>query len=183
MTSPTEIVGPYPPGADPDAYDRLRRRVLWKMPTGLYLIGSVSGEERNLMTASLVSQVCVDPKLVGAAVERSSRTHELIEKGECFALAMIARADRTIVRKFVKPADDDRGAMTLNGFEYFDGPITGAPVLSSSVAYVECRLERALALGSHTWFIGEVVDASFGPDASEDDEVLRVEDTRMNYGG
>ena len=32
-------VPPFPEGADPDEYDRLRRRVLWTMPSGLYVIG------------------------------------------------------------------------------------------------------------------------------------------------
>jgi flavin reductase (DIM6/NTAB) family NADH-FMN oxidoreductase RutF len=166
------------------AYDRLRRRVLWSMPTGLYLIGSVADQTRNVMTANLVAQVCVEPKLVGAAIERTSRTHELIERGKVFAVAMLGREDRAIARKFVKPAADDRKARTLNGFEYVDAPVTGAPVLAAAIAYLDCRLERALPLGSHTFFIGEVVDAAFGPRTTEDDrKVLRVEDTRMSYGG
>lgn len=33
-------VPPFPEGADPDEYDRLRRRVLWTMPSGLYVVGS-----------------------------------------------------------------------------------------------------------------------------------------------
>ena len=37
-----------------DDLDRHRRRVLWALPTGLYLIGSRAGEEVNLMTANLV---------------------------------------------------------------------------------------------------------------------------------
>lgn len=154
------------------------------MPTGLYLLGSVAGDERNLMTASLVVQVCVEPKLVGVAVERDSRTHELIEKGNCFTLAMLDRRDRALVRKFVKPSEDDRASRTLNGFAYIDAPVTGAPVLSSAVAYIDCRLERADPFGSHTFFVGEVVDTHFGPvEGAEAAEVLRVEDTRMNYGG
>jgi flavin reductase (DIM6/NTAB) family NADH-FMN oxidoreductase RutF len=154
------------------------------MPTGLYLIGSVAGEERNLMTANLVVQVCVDPKLVAVAVENTSRTHGLVERGKVFSVAMLDREDRAIVRKFVKPATDDRVARTLNGFAYVDTPVTGAPVLSQSIAYLDCRLEKALALGSHTLFVGEVVDAVFGPTETQDDrKVLRVEDTRMSYGG
>jgi flavin reductase (DIM6/NTAB) family NADH-FMN oxidoreductase RutF len=43
-------VGPFPAGADPDEYDRLRRRVLWTMPSGLYIVGSRDGERRNGMT-------------------------------------------------------------------------------------------------------------------------------------
>ena len=40
-------VGPYPTGVETDAqrdeYDRLRRRVLWKMPSGLYVVGLADG--------------------------------------------------------------------------------------------------------------------------------------------
>jgi len=44
-------VPPFPEGADADEYDRLRRRVLWKMPSGLYIVGSTDkGERRNGMT-------------------------------------------------------------------------------------------------------------------------------------
>jgi hypothetical protein len=31
-------------------YDKLRRRVLWTMPSGLYGAGSRHGDRRNLMT-------------------------------------------------------------------------------------------------------------------------------------
>ena len=48
------VVGPYPAGAETDEqrdeYDRLRRRVLWTMPSGLYVAGSRHGERRNAMT-------------------------------------------------------------------------------------------------------------------------------------
>jgi len=184
MTTEAGLIGPFPDGVDPESYDRVRRRVLWTMPTGLYLLGSVAGDERNLMTASLAVQVCVTPKLVGVAVEQAARTHELIEKGGCFSLAMIDRDYRALVRKFVKPAEDDRAERTLNGLSYFDAPVTGAPVLSSAVAYIECRLERAIPLGSHTFFIGEVVNAALDDaDGKEEIQVLRIEDTRMSYGG
>ena len=38
-----------------------------------------------------------------------------------------------------------------------------------------------MVVGEHTFFVGEVVDAGFLKD--EDTPVLRMEDTRMNYGG
>ncbi len=154
------------------------------MPTGLYLIGSIADGARNMMTANLVTQVCVDPKLVGAAIEKTSRTHELIERGMVFSVAMLDREDRAIVRKFVKPATDDEAAHTLNSFEYIDASATGAPVLTAAIAHLDCRLHKSVPLGSHTFFIGEVVDAAFGPTPTDDDrKVLRVEDTRMSYGG
>jgi len=171
-------VGPIPAGLDPEEYDRTRRRVLWSLPTGLYLLGSRAGERRNLMTLSLAVQLSTDPKLVGVAVESGAVTHSLVSDGGAFALSVLAREDRAIVRRFVKPAEWDGAA--LNG-EAVHERATGCPVLDRAVAYLDCRLERAVDLGAHTLFVGEVLDAGFL--RAEDTPVLRMEDTRMSYGG
>jgi flavin reductase (DIM6/NTAB) family NADH-FMN oxidoreductase RutF len=174
-------VPPFPEGADPEEYDKLRRRVLWKVPSGLYVIGSTDkGERRNGMTLNWLTQISFDPKLVGISVEREAFTHELIEAGGVFSVCLVDREDRAIVRKFTKPVEVDLDAKTLNDFPYFDGR-TGAPVLSQSVAYLECEVRDTVAAGDHSFFVGEVVDARFLKD--EETPVLRMEDTRMNYGG
>src|SRR5438309_11045553 len=100
-----EPVGPFPEGADPAEYDKLRRRVLWTMPSGLYVIGSRAGERRNGMTANWVTQVGFDPKLVAINVEKDAVTHELISEGRVFSVNIVDREDRAIVRKFTKPVD------------------------------------------------------------------------------
>jgi flavin reductase (DIM6/NTAB) family NADH-FMN oxidoreductase RutF len=175
-------IAPFPEGADPDAYDRLRRRVLWKMPSGLYVVGSTDkADRRNGMTLNWATQVSFDPKLLGVGVEREALTHELIAASGVFSLCLIDREDRAIVRKFTKPVAVDLAARTLNGFAYVDGAVTGAPVLAQSVAYVECEVRQPVEIGSHTLFLGEIVNAAFLKD--EETDVLRMEDTRMNYGG
>ena len=162
-------------------YDRQRRRVLWAMPYGLYVVGSTDGgERRNGMTLNWASQVSFEPKLLGISVEKHAFTHELIDAGGVFSLCIVDREDRAIVRKFSKPVDVDLAAKTLNGFPYFDG-ITGAPILSQSAAYVDCRVHQAVDVGGHTLFLGEVAEAAFLK--PEDTPVLRMEDTRMSYGG
>ena len=179
-------VPPFPPGVDTpedrDEYDRLRRRVLWTMPSGLYVVGSTDGaERRNGMTLNWATPVGTDPKWLGIGVERHAFTHELIRVGRVFSLCLIEREDRSIVRRFTKPVAVDLAARTLNGVPYFDGPITGAPVLAQSVAYLECEVRQEVEVGEHTLFLGEVANAAFVKD--EDTPVLRMEDTRMNYGG
>jgi flavin reductase (DIM6/NTAB) family NADH-FMN oxidoreductase RutF len=165
---------------DGDDYDKLRRRVLWAMPYGLYITGSRAGDRRNGMTINFVSQVGMEPKLVGIGVQKAAFTHELIAEGGVFSLCLLDREDRAIVRKFVKPVEVDLEAMTLNGFPFRDGA-TGAPILTQSVAYVDCELRQSVDCGDHTWFIGEVADCGFLKD--EATPVLRMEDTRMSYGG
>ena len=176
----TGPVEPFPAGAEPEEYDRLRRRVLWTMPSGLYIVGSRAADRRNGMTCNWVTQLGFDPKLLGVSVEKDAVTHELISEGRAFAMNIIDREDRAIVRKFTKPVEVDAEAGTLNGFPFHDGT-SGAPILDQAVAYVDCRLHASADVGSHTLFIGEIVDAGFQKD--EDTPVLRMEDTRMSYGG
>ena len=61
-------------GGRAEEYDRLRRRVLWALPTGLFVVGSRAGDRRNLMTCNWVMQVATSPKLVAVAVESGSVT-------------------------------------------------------------------------------------------------------------
>jgi flavin reductase (DIM6/NTAB) family NADH-FMN oxidoreductase RutF len=177
-----EPVGPFPSGADPEEYDKLRRRVLWTMPSGLYVVGSRSadGGRLNLMTLNWATQLSFEPKLVGVGVEHGAVTHDLISEGRVFSLCIVDREDRAIVRKFVKPAEVDAAAGTLNGFPYV-ARTTGAPILAQAVGWLDCELRQAVPVGGHTLFVGEVVDAGFLKD--EATPVLRMEDTRMNYGG
>ena len=180
MPTQDGIVGPVPEGADPEEYDKLRRRVLWRMPSGLYVVGSRAGDRRNGMTMNWATQLAFEPKLVGIAVEQAAFTHELIAEGRVFSVCIIDREDRAIVRKFTKPVEVDAETRTLNGFPFHDG-VTGAPILDQAVAYLDCEVREAVELGEHTLFVGEIVDAAFQRD--EETPVLRMEDTRMNYGG
>jgi flavin reductase (DIM6/NTAB) family NADH-FMN oxidoreductase RutF len=170
-------------GEGHDEYDRQRRRVLWALPTGLYLIGSRDGDAVNLMTANLVVQVCLEPKLVAAAVEAVSVTADLMERGGAFSVSILARQDKDVVRRFVKPVQDvvrdGTGSVTaMSGHEVREVGPTRLPVLAARAGYLACTLVRQEPLGSHTLFIGEV-----GEVGGEPADVLRMEDTRMHYGG
>jgi flavin reductase (DIM6/NTAB) family NADH-FMN oxidoreductase RutF len=175
------VVGPFPPGQDPDAYDRQRRRILWSMPSGLYVLGSRGAARRNLMTINWATQVASEPKLVAASVERDALSNALIREGEAFSLNILKRSDRAVVRKFVKALDDAGCRDELGGFAVSEAA-TGSPILDLAAAWVDCRLYQATDFTSHTLFVGEVVDC--GPARLADElEVLRMEDTKMSYGG
>src|SRR5712691_12800199 len=105
-------------GMDPEEFDKLRRRVFWTMPSGLYIVGSRAGDRRNGMTLNWATQLGFDPKLVGISVEHDAFTHELINEGGVFSLNLVDREDRAIVRKFTKPVEVEADARTLSGFPY-----------------------------------------------------------------
>jgi flavin reductase (DIM6/NTAB) family NADH-FMN oxidoreductase RutF len=166
-----------------DQFDRQRRRVLWSLPTGLYLIGSRFEEAVNLMAANLVVQVCLEPKLVAAAIEADSVTAGLVTRSGAFGVSLLARTDKDVVRRFVKPVREvERAASgavtTMSGQAVREAGPASVPVLAAATGYIVCTVVRAEALGSHTLFIGEVVGVG-----GEPADVLRMEDTRMHYGG
>jgi flavin reductase (DIM6/NTAB) family NADH-FMN oxidoreductase RutF len=133
------------------------------------------------MTANWITQVSFEPKLVAVSVEKEAVTHTLIAESNAFAVNTVDREDRAIVRKFTKPVEGDDAAHTLNGFPFHDGPSTGAPILDQAIAFIECDVRSTVDVGGHSLFIGEIVNAAFQKD--EATPVLRMEDTRMNYGG
>jgi flavin reductase (DIM6/NTAB) family NADH-FMN oxidoreductase RutF len=194
---PPSAIGPIPPGEDPDAYDRLRRRVLWSLPTGLFVVGSRLDARRNLMTCNWVMQVATEPKLLAVSVEAGSVTRSLIDDGGSFSVSVLSRADRALVRRFVKPVDDvvvdvDGVAVSLQG-EPVHEVGEGLPCLRAAVAWLSCEVRtrqefEGLVLDgtrapSHVLFIGEVVAVGESGSHGDAPDVLRMEDTRMNYGG
>ena len=58
--------------------DEMLNRVTWKIPNALVLVGSRSGDERNAMTTSWITQLSMDPVLIGIGVDNSAVTHRLI---------------------------------------------------------------------------------------------------------
>jgi flavin reductase (DIM6/NTAB) family NADH-FMN oxidoreductase RutF len=157
--------------------DELINKVTWKIPNALALVGSKAGEQRNAMTTSWITQLSMDPVLIGIGVDNDAVTHRLIAEGRSFTVNLWDAQDTRVFVKFSKPATDD-GA-TLNG-RPVRAATTGAPVFEEAVAWMDCELRHTLDLGTHTLFVGEVVDAAIN-DAEA--RPASMGDTRMKYGG
>jgi flavin reductase (DIM6/NTAB) family NADH-FMN oxidoreductase RutF len=161
--------------------DELLNRVTWKIPNALALVGSRAGDERNGMTTSWITQLSMEPVLIGIGVDNTAVTHRLITDGGCFTVNLWDAENTRVFVKFSKPAEfasSDAGD-TLN-----ERPVTtaatGAPVFAEATAWMDCEVRQAHDLGTHTLFIGEVVAAGINDD---DARSASMEDTRMKYGG
>jgi flavin reductase (DIM6/NTAB) family NADH-FMN oxidoreductase RutF len=157
--------------------DELINKVTWKIPNALVLVGSRAGDERNAMTASWVTQVAMEPVLIAVGVDNKAVTRRLIADSGAFSVNLWDAEDTKVFVKFSKPAAYEDG--TLNGRAVRDGT-TGAPIFDEAVAWLDCEVRHALDLGSHTLFVGELVDAAI---VSDDKRAASMADTRMKYGG
>lgn len=157
--------------------DTLINKVTWMIPNALVLVGSRSGEERNAMTTSWVTQLAMDPVLIGVGVDNAAVTKRLISAGGAFSVNLWSADDTKVFVKFSKPATYTEGL--LNERPVSEG-VTGVPVFDEAVAWMECEVRQEHDLGSHTLFIGELANAAIN---SEDATVAAMSDTRMKYGG
>jgi flavin reductase (DIM6/NTAB) family NADH-FMN oxidoreductase RutF len=157
--------------------DELLNRVTWKIPNALALVGSAAGDERNGMTTSWITQLSMEPVLIGIGVENSAVTHRLVSEGRSFTVNLWDADDTRVFVKFSKPAEDDGD--TLNGRPVTTA-VTGAPVFTEAIAWMDCEVRHELDLGTHTLFVGEVVDAAI---VDDEPRAASMSDTRMKYGG
>jgi flavin reductase (DIM6/NTAB) family NADH-FMN oxidoreductase RutF len=152
-------------------------KVTWKIPNALALIGSAAKEEWNAMTASWITQLSMEPVLIGVGIDNKAVTHRLISESRAFTVNLWSAEDTRVFVKFSKPANRDGD--TLN-----DRPVhlgsTGAPIFDEAVAWMDCEVRQDIDMGTHTLFVGEVVDAGVRDD---EQRTAAISDTKMKYGG
>jgi flavin reductase (DIM6/NTAB) family NADH-FMN oxidoreductase RutF len=155
------------------------------IPYGLYVL---TGESRDgrvaAATVNWVTQTAFEPPLVVVGVKVDSGTHGIIKEARVFALNILGKGQQSTAFAFFKPAE--RNGNTING-EAFRVGSTGAPILESVPAYVECRLVETVEKGDHSIFVGEVVDSAVAkvPAQRPDNATLTLGDLgeKVFYGG
>ena len=162
-----------------------KKTALRMIPYGLYVL-TAEDADGNVAAATVnwVTQASFQPPLVAVGVKADSGAHAVIKASRAFALNVLGKGQQTAAFAFFKPAvrEGDR----INGEAYRRGS-TGAPLLQSVPAYVECRLTTTVEMGDHSVFVGEVVDAGVAAEISgrPDDATLWLKDLgeKTFYGG
>jgi len=176
--------------------DVVARRLLWSLPTGLFVLGSAGTSDAgpwNLMTINQVVQVSTAPRVVVLGIERGSMTASLLDESSAAALSLLRRRDAAIVRRFVRPVSemtlDKEGRPSSMAGHEVELLANSAPVLKVAVGWLELRVVDQRRFDSHVAYFAEVAKAAAepelleGPASARGVEILRMEDTKMNYGG
>ena len=166
---------------DPNA----KKAALRMIPYGLYVLTAANKSGQvAAATVNWVTQVAFEPPLVVVGVKADSHAHALIKETQGFALNILGKGQQALAFTFFKPAELKDGK--ISG-EAFRPGTTGAPILGSTPAYVECTLEATVEKGDHSVFVGRVVDAGVSkqPEGRADDATLWLKDAgdKVYYGG
>jgi len=166
---------------DPD----IKKTALRMIPYGLYVLTSEASDGRvAAATVNWVTQASFEPPLVTVGVKADSGAHAVIKASGSFALNVLGKAQQSLAFAFFKPAE--REGNTIGG-EAFTSGRSGAPILGSAVAFLDCSLTDTVERGDHSIFVGEVVDAGVTGDIEgrPDDATLVLRDLgeKTFYGG
>ncbi|HEY9474913.1 MAG TPA: flavin reductase family protein [Mycobacteriales bacterium] len=140
------------------------RTVMSRFATGVTVL-TVGGEHCHGMTANAFGSVSLSPPLVLCCVARTARMHEAITAQRRFAVSMLG-ADQEAVARYFTDRRRPQGAVQFDRVDWVAGPYSGAPLLSGSLAWVECALTECYDGGDHSIFLGAVLGCGYGPDRS-----------------
>jgi flavin reductase len=131
------------------------KAVMRRFATGVAVITTTHDERVHGFTANAFASVTADPPTVLICVNRSARAHPLIAASQRFCVNILAAEQQALAEQFA-----DREPQTrFDGVAYRFGP-SGSPVLAGTLAYVDCTLGEELTSGTHTIFLGNVIDAN-----------------------
>ncbi len=156
----------------------MENNALYKIPYGLYAVCSRKKDKLNGQIVNALFQVTSKPPTVAVSINRNNFTHECINSSKAFSASILCE---DTPMKFIGTFGFKSGRETdkFKDVKYNLGK-TGSPViLQCSLGYLEAKVIDSVNVGTHTIFIGEVVESKI----IKDDSVLTYEFYHKIKGG
>ena len=135
----------------------MNKAAFYKLSYGLYVITSGVEGKFNGQIANTVFQVTSEPPTVAVSINKQNYTHECIQSSRRFAVSILEEATpMTMIGQF--------GFKCGRGIDKFDGiqvrmGKTGVPIVTNhAVAFIEAEVTGEMDCGTHTLFLGLVVE-------------------------
>lgn len=125
---------------------------------GMYVVASFRQDRLNGQIANMVFQLTSEPPLLAVSINCQNFTHELISQSRRFSVSILSQETPL---KFIGLFGFKCGRQV----EKFSGVnhrvlASGSPViLDHCLGYFDLDLVRSIPLGTHTLFIGKVMEA------------------------
>ena len=110
------------------------------------------------MTATAVCSATAEPPTVLVCLNRASATYAAVMKSKAFC-ANVLRAEDSDLSNLFSGAQSGEGRFKSREWSRL---ATGSPALLDALVSFDCRVIKKLVHGSHTVFLGQVVQVLFG---------------------
>lgn len=130
---------------------------LYKISYGLFVVSSRMGDKFNGQIANTITQVTAEPAQVAVALNKQNLTHDYVVESNLFSASILSQETPM---KFIGQFGFNSGR-ELDKFQNVNYKIgkTGSPIVyDNSVAFLETEVVNSIDVGTHTIFVGKVVD-------------------------
>lgn len=141
------------------------RHALRHFPAGVTIvtINAPTEEKPHGLTVSAFASISPDPPLIMIAIDHRNHANALLEQeGTTFAVNILAQEADELSNRFAWVKDEDRFAMGD-----WTTAVTGAPILTTALAWLDCTIHKRIVAGANTIFIGEVQASSVPRDGDK----------------
>jgi len=135
----------------------MNKVALYKITYGLYIVTSGQDGKFGGQIANSMFQVTSNPGTVAISINKENYTHGLIKLSRKFVISILAQsAPMNFIGLF--GFKSGRDVNKLENTKTKPG-VTKVPiVLENTIAYIEVELEKELDCGTHTIFVGNIVE-------------------------
>lgn len=134
-------------------------KALYQLSYGVYAVTTFGKDGKlNGQISNTVFQVTSEPPKIQIVINKLNLTHEMLQESGFFGVSILnTEVPMTYIGRF--------GFRSGRDFPKFEGiryktTKNGVPIpLEYTVAHLECKIVNQMDIGTHTLFIGEVVDA------------------------
>ncbi len=144
----------------------MNKGAFYKLSYGLYVITSGVEGKFNGQIANTVFQVTSEPPTIAVSINKQNYTHECIRSSRRFAVSILEEATpMTMIGQFGFKCGRDINK--FDGIKVRTGK-TGIPIVTNhAVAFIEAEVTGEMDCGTHTIFLGQVVECDILDNTAE----------------
>ncbi|MDY0213175.1 MAG: flavin reductase family protein [Desulfuromonadaceae bacterium] len=133
-------------------------------PTPVFLVGTYAADgQPNMMNAAWGGICCSEPPCVMVSVQQKRYTHTCLVEQQAFSINFVG-TDHVIAADYYGIASGrDINKIEMCNQHVSRGEYVNAPCLDEAYMVLECRLKSSVELGSHTMFVGEILEVKIDP--------------------
>ncbi len=133
-----------------DAFKAAMRR----FATGVTIVTTRTGDTIHGFTVNAFASVTAEPPTVLICVNKTARAHPIIAESGGFCVNILGLEQQHVAETFMTAEPHERFANVAHRA----GP-SGSPILDGVLAFVDCSVEQEITSGTHTIFIGHVLES------------------------
>lgn len=138
----------------------LFRQAMRQWASGVCIVTAIdSNGARQGMTVSSFISASLQPPLVVVSLEQTSRTQRAALESGYFAITLLSQEQQFLADCFAgRTCEDDSRFVGLP----LHTLVSGAPLFTGGLVYLDCQVVATHPVGTHTLFIGEVIALESG---------------------